>query len=672
MKCPGCGKDIVETARFCTYCGLQLTNQQGDQSIIGGQSSNQSNSVPLDNIIAPASNNNSENTQIASEILNNNGLPPKKDNAIVSAWKKLSFFSKLFTIAITISGILFIISVAMHKGFPILFSCILIFGLIVALFMHKQLFFKQPHNFYKYLIAFGSFALIVVTIWSFTWNGSIKSYNAPAQTLEQADNKNASIKMPASSASYIGQMYEDVSSELAGLGFRKVRAEVVKDLAISERNKERTVISVTADSKSFDAGEEIASNSSIVIRYHILADIAVPISSDEARTMDYKKVAEIFKTAGFTNVVTTTVQDKDPDEMMGEFETTITIGTNAIVGKDLSVPADTKIEIYNHTAYEKYPVILHIENNCSVGMKIKIDSIDEDSVEPTAKKDIEYKTKKGNLSITITLDNTGVKPVEKQIEIDGPVNIAYVFNEEDSKYQYHKLYEEHNRELNAGEIRLSIGILECSGDYNNVADEFRRLGFKNVNVSPVYDQADSSHDNIIASVKIRDKSEFYKGEIYKENDPVKIVYHMASTSDPNYTPAHQEPKPGQQSSTNITVDNNPEFASLITGHNGSGKEFFKNHVGDIIEFDGNASDMNIYADRSIRYDYLIEPGDYTEDSPVSSVIMQLRDVSKAELKLDPAMKGLYTGDNIHIIAKIKRFDEMTELVQLESVAITPR
>lgn len=325
MKCPGCGKDIVETARFCTYCGLQLTNQQGDQSIISGQSSNQSNSAPLDDNIAPESNNNSENTQIASEILNNNGLPPKKDNAIVSAWKKLSFFSKLFTIAITISGILFIISIAMHKGFPILFSCILIFGLIVALFMHKQLFFKQPHNFYKYLIAFGSFALIVVTIWSFTWN--VFSKGNGTQASEQVA-KVTYIKIPASSDSYIGRMYEDVYSEIAGLGFVNVRAEGVKDLEISEKTKEKTVSSVTSNSKSFVAEEEIPKDSIIVIKYHTLADITVPVSSSEARTMDYEKVAELFKTAGFSNVVTTTVQDEDPDEMTEGFVTTVIMGVS--------------------------------------------------------------------------------------------------------------------------------------------------------------------------------------------------------------------------------------------------------------------------------------------------------------------------------------------------------
>ncbi len=575
MKCPRCGTDINETMMFCTYCGLQLTremfsgqnqgymmgsenfnqsenpqevpisNQQGNSSFNSGQSSNQSNSAPVDNNIVPARSN-TENNHVESAASNNNGLPPKKDNAIVSAWKKLSFFSKLFTIAITISGILFIISVAMHKGFPILFSCILIFGLIVALFMHKQLFFKKPHNFYKYLIAFGSFALIVVTIWSFTWN--VFSKGNGAQASEQVA-KVTYIKIPASSDSYIGRMYEDVYSEIAGLGFVNVRAEGVKDLEISEKTKEKTVSSVTSNSKSFVAEEEISKDSIIVIKYHTLADITVPISSSEARTMDYEKVAELFKTAGFSNVVTTTVQDEDPDEMTEGFVTTVIMGTRALLDTDLSFPADTKVEIVNHTAYEKYPVNLHIDNNCSVGMKIMFNSKDESTVEPASKKDIEYKNKKGDLNITITLDDNSVKPIEKKIAIDGPVNIAYAFEKVDSKYHYRKLYEEHNRELIAGEIRLSIGISDCGGDYNTIVEEFRRLGFKNISASPVYDQEDSSHDNTIASVKIKDNSEFYKGEIYKESDPVTIIYHMAKTSDPNYIPPQQKTDP-------VTVNKN--------------------------------------------------------------------------------------------------------------------
>ena len=701
MKCPRCGADVIvnEKMKFCTYCGLQITEEmlsgqnqdstnnpenvnQGEssqeapipssqepQSFNGGQGSDQSNSVPLDNNTAPASNGNPGNNFVGSGAPNNNGLPPKQDNFIVSIWKKLSFFSKAFAIAITVSGILFIISVALHKGFPILFSCILIFGLIVALFMHKQIFFKQPHNVYKYLIVSGAFALIVITIWSFTWNNSSK--NNETQVTEPVV-ENSTIKIPASSDSYIGKMYTDVSSEMSGLGFITVRTEEVKDLEISDKSKDKTVISVTSDSKSFSAGDEMPKNSVITIKYHGLADIAVPISSEEAKSMDYEAVAELFKKAGFTNVSTTTLQDKDPDEMTGEFETTITVGTNTNVEKSLKVPVDTKIEVCKHTAYEKFPVNLHFENNTPVGVIIKLNSKDESTVGATSASDIAYRSKKGTLNISMTVDDNK-QSVEEKIEIDGPVNIGFVFEKEDSGYFYYKSYEEHNRELNAGEIRLSLGVDDCAGDYNNIVEVFKQLGFKNITASPVYDQDNSDQNNIISSVKIGDKSEFYRGEIYKDNSPIKIVYHMSKKSDPNYVPPQVETKPGQEAPKTITIENNPEFASLMTGHNGPGKDFFKNHVGDIIEFDGNVADVLRLGDSYYSgSNYLIFPGDYSEDSTVSNVMLQFRDVSKAQLNLASSMKGLYIGDNIHIIAKIKSFDEMNELVQLQSVAISRR
>ena len=56
MKCPRCRADVNETMRFCTYCGLQLSQEmfpgQNQDSMMSSEGINQSQNsqeVPVSN-----------------------------------------------------------------------------------------------------------------------------------------------------------------------------------------------------------------------------------------------------------------------------------------------------------------------------------------------------------------------------------------------------------------------------------------------------------------------------------------------------------------------------------------------------------------------------------------------------------------------------------------------
>lgn len=123
----------------------------------------------------------------------------------------------------------------------------------------------------------------------------------------------------------------------------------------------------------------------------------------------------------------------------------------------------------------------------------------------------------------------------------------------------------------------------------------------------------------------------------------------------------------------ITIENSEEFAAVFATKNEFAdivKTFAKEHVGDLIEFDGHVADIAYHGSYKTRFDYLIFCGPYRE-SDFYGPMFQFSDVNYSDLKLvgDNIPDSVPYGMNLHIIAKVVGYNEMSGLFALEPVAI---
>lgn len=118
------------------------------------------------------------------------------------------------------------------------------------------------------------------------------------------------IPMGYSSDSLEGLKYTEVVQMLKESGFSNVHTKEISDLTISRDHEENLVTEVKLMfGDSFDEDTRYPSNLWITVVYHTVELYAPPLTSKEAKGMNYLDVIDEFENAGFVNVTTVVEYD---------------------------------------------------------------------------------------------------------------------------------------------------------------------------------------------------------------------------------------------------------------------------------------------------------------------------------------------------------------------------
>ncbi|MHA3224852.1 DUF4839 domain-containing protein [Globicatella sulfidifaciens] len=123
----------------------------------------------------------------------------------------------------------------------------------------------------------------------------------------------------------------------------------------------------------------------------------------------------------------------------------------------------------------------------------------------------------------------------------------------------------------------------------------------------------------------------------------------------------------------LTYNNNKDFAYILENDDLEAKRnFVEKYKGQIVEFEGNISYLNLHGSSKTRYDYLIYPWNFSELTSKGAGF-QFRDKSPMELARiwSNAPDYIEIGMNIHIVARIEEFTS-GELIILDPISISHR
>lgn len=137
----------------------------------------------------------------------------------------------------------------------------------------------------------------------------------------------------------------------------------------------------------------------------------------------------------------------------------------------------------------------------------------------------------------------------------------------------------------------------------------------------------------------------------------------------------------------LTVDNCKEFADLFVKQSDEAleqniKSFVDKYQYRTVEFDGNIALIEKYKKPSIKkevkyldgyYDIIVDNGDYVKNE-MKAFSFYFDGVCNYDLGLEDGYLPdiIKTGDNVHIVAKINKYDDYLNFLYLAPVSVTHR
>ena len=520
------------------------------------------------------------------------------------------------------------------------------------------------------------------------------------------------IKMKKSSDEYSGSNYESVSEELKQMGFSNITLEEIEDLTSSGPMKDGDVESVSINGEtSFASNASFSKESEVVITYHTIKKLALPIGSDSISGVDYTELADVFTKAGFENIQTNEIYDLDPDTQEKDHIVDVIVNNNDIFNKDDKVPYDAEIIINCHLFYEKYTLTLNIDfipniifDRYDVNLTVGDNKVATIEHGEDWQGEISLKSNKYKLSFTNVEDSSvkGTAEIDLDCDIEAEYKIYCHSEEIDVEEQYV------DRKANLGENQTKVTCTENNylyKDHQEVYDELKSLGFTNIVEKPVYDIVwGVTEEGSVAGVSINGSTEYRRGDVFDKNVEVIITYHMNEEDDPAYIEqqkkeaeeaAQAEEDEEEQEETNnseteveeeetvedtlpeiLTVDNCEDLADLFSGPEDYDKaaNFAGKYRNRTIEFNGSVYLIEHHGSAKTRYDIMVCAGDFDENSQIGPTF-KFEDVNANDVgeNFYVILDHKYpVGTNVYIKAVVEEFNSETGIFFLDPVSMTER
>lgn len=344
---------------------------------------------------------------------------------------------------------------------------------------------------------------------------------------------------PYSSDICEGKDCSDVYYDFYKTGFINISEEIIYDLEISDIKKEGTVKSVSINGiTDFDGNTEFNKLSNVVITYHSIKKINVPISSDDAKFMDTEQLSKKFEEAGFDNISIEEKNDLDPDKTDKEFENQIVIDRESSFDTTDTFQANEEVKIIIHKPYEKYnvKVIVTFIPNLFFNRYDVIAELGEETISIEHGEDIEFecKLKPGYHDIVFYSASSEDISGELEIEVKGETEVACEITCDSEEIGVVEEYVINKSEIAADKAIIPISASNCKyKNYKDVEQYFIEAGFSNISTNILYDIVWGwTAEGEVEKVEIDGKTNFNSGETYDKTTPIIITYHMKEEDDP--------------------------------------------------------------------------------------------------------------------------------------------
>lgn len=629
MKCRECGAELGEGTKFCSNCGAKIeviedfstdTMAKNEATSIPGENDKQlhNNMGSTDNTLPDNSKSEDDVGNIWNSLPKNiqgkrksdekQSIEDKIKNKLSNIWNRLDRLYKIIAVGMLITIIMFLIAIVTHRGLPIFISILQILGLVFTIFLHKGI-IKKQNNWSKYVVLMVTVLLAVLNVMSYSFENK-SEYNKTDNNILKKEVKVTTIQIPVGKDECVGKKYSEIESVLSESGFTNISMEAIEDLKASESDKVGQVDNISVDGNSdFEKNQMYQSDAKIKINYHAYAKCTVNVH----------------------------------------------------------------VNFVPNLMFSKYDV------------KFNFDGVNEGSLAHGESADYQLTVDPGEYSIEFISEESSSVKGETALKVTGDVNVSYKIECHSDEISIEVEYTENLEDVGENDIMMPSSMTDYKyNNYKNVEKELKGLGFTNIKTKILYDIVLGwTDEGETECVSINGKNDFNRGDIFSNSDKVIITYHMKAEDDPakkeekksnkkTDTESKEEKNIESEAKENLTVDNCPELASMLSNKaeiDPSYSDFATKYKGRTIEFDGRIDYCTHYENYDTRFDYLVSSGDYDPDHQIGPSF-KFENVSYYDLHTD--MDTVSVGWNVHIIAKVESFDANSGLFYLDPVSVTKR
>ena len=334
------------------------------------------------------------------------------------------------------------------------------------------------------------------------------------------------------SSSYVGMNYLEVETLFNDAGFEEITLAPIDDIDSNSSIPDGTVETVTINGLSeFTEKNEFDKSDEVIITYHNIPKIEIPLTSTKASTIQYIDVAKLFFDAGFKYIETNEVYDLPP---ASAYRTEIRANGQRI-GDQTVLPFDSTIDITGHYPMSEYTVNINIDFNSNlVFNKYDVDvSLDNNKLGSLSHgEDGSY-----TVSLPVGTYNLVICNSENN-EIKGTIELRI---ESDTDASYSITCEKENirvKELNVSTVLQGDNVLMTyspwhfiGNDYQTVKEELIELGFTNISIKSTTDSYWATNKiNSVVGIEINGSQDFKHGDLFNKSIPITLLYHVAGFS----------------------------------------------------------------------------------------------------------------------------------------------
>lgn len=321
------------------------------------------------------------------------------------------------------------------------------------------------------------------------------------------------IKIAQEASTFSQMNYETARSIFEDAGFKDIQYDEQPTLSKKDKKYEGLVTQVSVNGNtSFKANTWFPKDSAVKITYRVLdpekaGDVQIPGSAVQFEDLDFVKVCDDLKDAGFENIVLYPKYDvKFYEGSKNGVIQSIIIGGNNEFAKGDWVPYDSKIRVTYRTKKLDY------EGENYKEIQNKLESI-------------------GFVDVTCVPMNDLVSSDDKK---DGKVKSVLIddneFNEANALNLFSQVFIKYHSEKQASDAQIKVteASKKLKGeDYEDVVAMLEKMGFSNIETAPLGDLKKGiiHKEGHVKEVSIDGNTKFKEGEIFSKEAVVIVSYH---------------------------------------------------------------------------------------------------------------------------------------------------